>query len=785
MTKLLFIPIIIFTIAFCFTTVNAQNKLNSNSISGFVYDKTNGEALIGANVYLKSINRGSTTNSIGYFVIPDLPTGTYSLVCSYLGYQTIEIEVEIKRSGTPKLTIELNPAVIETGEVLITDRKGNVIENMFAKPVSNIELSQQQINQIPRVIEADLLRSLQTLPGVTSLSDFSSALYIRGGTPDQNLYLVDGADVYNPEHAFGIFSTFNTNAIKKVTLSKGGFGAEYGGRLSSVLDIVNLDGNRNEFEGVFNLSLLSASTTMQMPLGSLGSISGSFRRTYIDQTYAKWIDEVPEYYFYDGNIKAYLDLDERNKLSISFYNGRDDLDFKLDKDAPESISFIYNWSNTTGSVNWKHIFNTKLFSSFWFTASRFKSNFEFDDIFLTEENLISDYTLKASLEYYLLKNLNLKFGAEHKLLHEYYNQDHTDQLIHIDNHRRLSMAYLSADWQPMPELQVEAGFRSSYFDADTNFFNIDPRFSIKYRLTEESNLKFAAGVYHQYLNRLNRMFITSIWATANKYNNDSRAIHYILGYQRELGNIWEFEVETYYKKYNNLYQYNYWVGTDIEPGYFDEQGRPVYTSTENVFNRGDGESFGIEFLVRKNIGVFTGWISYSLAKSNYKFNNLNNYNYFVPRHNRTSVVNAVANINLDELMSGKRSDTRFVLGLNFVYGSGQPITVPSSAYFTHDVPDWNDLNNPHGSNSSYKLYPGEMNAFELPAYSRLDLSLTYEKDYGSWQLAPYLQIINLGARKNLWFIQYEDELEDGRIVQKIEKVNMLPLLPSLGVTIKF
>ena len=288
--------------------ITQKTTKSGTSASGFVYDESNGEALVGANVYINELKFGATTNISGYFFIPDLPTGVYTFVFSYIGYQTITKEVKVEFNKDTHVEVKLRLESIETDEVIVSDEYERVSEKLFSKPVSKIELNPAQINNIPRFVEADLLRALQTLPGITSLSDFSSALYIRGGTPDQNLYLIDGTDVYNPEHAFGIFSTFNTNAIKKVEVSKGGFGAEYGGRLSSVLDVTNLDGNRNKFEGVANISLLSASTTLQTPLGSIGSLSGSLRRTYIDQTYAKWIDEVPDYYFYDGNLKAYFDL---------------------------------------------------------------------------------------------------------------------------------------------------------------------------------------------------------------------------------------------------------------------------------------------------------------------------------------------------------------------------------------------------------------------------------------------------------------------------------------------
>jgi hypothetical protein len=773
-----------------FTSVfqNAQNGLNNSfSISGFVYDKTNGEALIGANVYIKELGVGASSNISGYFVIPDLHTGVYNLECSYIGYSSKSKQINVNELEEVHLEIWLEPNSIETQEVVVSETKERTIEKLFEKPVSKIELSPSQINNIPKVIEADLLRALQTLPGITSLSDFSSALYIRGGTPDQNLFLVDGTDVYNPEHAFGIFSTFNTNAIKKVEISKGGFGAEYGGRLSSVLDITNVDGNRNNFEGIVNVSLLSASTTLQAPIGSIGSLSGSFRRTYIDQTYAKWIDEVPAYYFYDSNLKAYFDFDRRNKVSVSFFNSKDDLDFKLDKDAKESFSFLYNWGNTTGSINWKHIFNTKIFSSFWFTASRFKSNFGFDAVQLSEENLISDYTAKASLEYYYSKELNLKFGAEQKVLHEMYDQDFVSERIYVDNRRQLTSAFAGAAYKPIERLNIEAGLRAYYFNSDTTFYNLEPRFSAKYRLTDNSNLKFAAGIYHQYINRIPRLFFTSIWTTANKYNSESESKHLVLGYQREIATLWEFEVETYYKQYTNMLQFNNHVGTVIVPTYHDEKGRPVYTSTENVFNSGDGESFGVEFLLRKDVGDLNGWVSYAWSQTNYKFASINQGNYFMPRHNRSSVINAVINADIGKMIFGlsSNSTSSWNMGVNFVYASGQPITVPGSAYYVSSMPDWNNTDNQNAGNSSYKLYPSDINSFNLPPYIRMDLSITYEKNYGSWSLSPYLQIINIGNRQNVWFVQYNEENTNDKIIQETETVTMLPLLPSIGVNIKF
>ena len=642
------------------------------------------------------------------------------------------------------------------------------------------------MSQIPQAVESDLLRSLQTLPGITSLSDFSSALYVRGGTPDQNLYLVDGTDVYNPEHAFGIFSTFNTQAIKKVTMSKGGFGSEYGGRLSSVLDVTNIDGNRKEFVGNVNVSLLSASTTLQMPVGSIGSISGSFRRTYLDQTVAKWVDDIPQYYFYDGNLKGFFDLDKSNKLTFSVFNSKDDLDFKLDPDAEESLSFLYNWGNLTGSINWKHIFSPKLFASFWTTASRFTSNFDFDAVEFKEYNKLTDYAVKGALEYYASNNLNIKFGLEQKLLHLVLEQNSNTGTIDVNVRRQHTSGYASADWKPTENLSLQFGLRANLFNTNKYDFNVAPRFTAKYRLTESSNLKFATGRYYQYLNRIPRLFFSSIWVSADENLKPSSSDHFILGYQKEIDAVYEFEVEAYYKTYKNIYQYNQLIATDVTPSGYDERGNPIYGTSQGVFTRGDGKSYGLEFMLRKDIGALTGWVSYSISKTEHEFDGINKGKKYTPRHDRTHIANAVLNTNLTELFSEDRnSKSNWILGISFVYTTGQPITTPGSAYYINPLPAWDNIPTKGDDVPGVNLYPSDINTFRLPDYIRMDVSLTWENKFETWSISPYLQIFNIGNRSNVWFINYDKSLENGQIVQKIEKTTMLPILPSIGVKINF
>jgi len=326
--------------------------------------------------------------------------------------------------------------------------------------------------------------------------------------------------------------------------------------------------------------------------------------------------------------------------------------------------------------------------------------------------------------------------------------------------------------------------RYDYFNSDKDYQNLDPRLSIKYRLTETSNLKFATGLFHQYVNRMPRLFFASIWTTADQFTAGSSAQHYILSYQKEIGQIYELEVEAFYKKYNDIHQFNHTMLTEIEADKY-ENDEPVFTESRGLFNTGDGESYGLEILLRKDYGAITGWLGYSLARTNYTFDELNQGNSYIPRHDRTSTINFVANTDLDQLWTevfGGTQDednSKWLFGMNFIYSTGQPITVPNSAYVARRLPDWTDNQN------SISLYPTQLNTVRLPDYIRMDISITWEKKYIGWTLAPYLQIFNLGNRKNVWFIEYENELKDNQVEQKIDTIGMLPILPSIGVNIKF
>ncbi len=760
-------------VGLCLGSSWAQTR--AATISGFIRDASDGEGLISATLQLDGTSIGTITNSSGYYVLPQVAPGQYVLVCTYIGYRTLRQPLAVAAGEQVKFDLSLEPEAVTTEEVVIRADSMRTSQQLYEKPISEIRLSQRQINAVPQVAEADLLRALQSLPGVLPLSDFSSALYVRGGTPDQNLYLVDGTDVYNPEHAFGIFSTFNTDAIKQVHLSKGGFGAEYGGRLSSVLDVTNLDGNREQFEGKASISLLSAKTTLQAPLGRLGSLSGSLRRTYFDQTVGRALDEVPDYYFYDGNIKVYLDLTERDKLTLSGFGGRDFLEVIFNQDATEEIGFQADWGNKTGSARWTRVFTPQLFANFWVTGSRFTSDFNLDVADVKERNLVTDFTFKGNLEHHYSQHWITRFGFEQKNLHVRFKQIFPEGLIDVGHRPEHYVGYAQGSWRPSPLWEVESGLRFNRFASDKTFNNWAPRLAVKHRLSDTVNLRGATGVYYQYLHRVPRFIATDIWTAANQYQGPSRSIHGIIGLQKEWKRNYQLEVEGYYKDYRDIYSFNQTFLSELEETSHMANGDPVFTNTKGLFHRGNGHSLGFEFMLRKDTGALTGWVAYSLARTRYEVDNVNRGNAFSPRHDRTQTINFVSNI---DLQNGWRKlhgqpklgrAGRWSLGLNFVYGTGQPFTEPGSGYIIGSSPQ---------SPRRYVEYaPTLINNIRIPAYSRMDIGLTYRRGWFSF----YLQVFNAGNRKNVWFFNYD--YEDG--LPDTDATGMLPRLPTIGFNFEF
>ncbi|RLC45184.1 MAG: TonB-dependent receptor, partial [Candidatus Cloacimonadota bacterium] len=385
------------------------SNLFAATVSGFVLDKENGERIAYSSVIIAGTNQGAITNKEGYFVINQVFTGKIEFFISHAAYNPAKV-IKMIESIDEEIffRVELDKAVIKVEGMNVKANKFEQEINSRQIKVSNVIRTTENLTSIPSIADADVFRALQVLPGVSAMSDFSSGLYVRGGSPDQNLILLDDTDVYNPSHFGGVFSTFNTDAIENVELMKGGFPANYGGRLSSVLDVTNLDGNRKEHQGVARLSLISASSTLQGPW-TKGSYMLSFRRTYID-VLANLADiEIPDYYFYDGHAKLTWDLNEKDKVTTSCYFGKDDLSMDF------GMKMSLDWGNDTITTQWIHIFNPQLFSHFALSRSHFDFNFillsESDQEF-KQGNDIVDYTVKNKFSYYPNETHNIDFGYE-------------------------------------------------------------------------------------------------------------------------------------------------------------------------------------------------------------------------------------------------------------------------------------------------------------------------------------------------------------------------------------
>ncbi len=279
--------------------------------------------------------------------------------------------------------------------------------------------------------------------------------------------------------------------------------------------------------------------------------------------------------------------------------------------------------------------------------------------------------------------------------------------------------------------------------------------------------------------------------SADKHVKDSKAAHFILGYNKQVGRLLSLETELYYKDYRDIYIFDQNFVAKVMPTYYLPDGRPVYASSEHLLTGGSGRSYGLEILLRKDVGAVTGWVSYALSRTTYDFGGINQGNSFVPRQDRTSVVNFVMNGNVGNIFGGRwneeqvKSSSNWLLGLNFVYTTGQPITVPASSYYVNTMPDWNYYDPGSEDLPNYKLYPGAINTYRLPYYMRLDVSVTWEKSLGRWTLSPYLQVFNIGNRQNVWFINYSSREVNGAIIQEVDEITMLPILPTIGVTVRF
>ena len=726
-------------------------SVRAATLSGFIADRSNGESLPYANVVLKGADRpiGALSNVDGYYAIQGVPEDiSYVLTISYIGYISFQDTLSFRAGETRRLDVQLKPELIVVEEIVVEGKREE--EEQLIQP-GFVEVETAKIREMPAIGEADILRSLHLLPGIQAASDISSGLYIRGGGPDQTLILLDQMPLYNPSHAFGFFSTFNPDAIRDMSLHKGAYPAKYGGRLGSVLDVHNKDGNRKGFDASGGISLIAARLTLEGPTPK-GSWMVSGRRTYIDPLLSFIRDEdtdVPTYYFYDLNAKLNQDFSDNDKVQISGYFGRDDLSFDVDEDS----FFGIRWGNTAFLGKWTHVFSPALFGNFVVAGSDYASKIELNilDTPILLSNSITDFTIKGDVDWFAAHDHAISGGflATHYDFKFYQEFNRSSQFDLRLTPNLLSM-YVQDHWQPGSATDIRLGMRSSYFSAGDRF-HVEPRLSMSYR-RGNWRWKAAGGSFHQYLQLVTTELFSGgdYWVPLDESVMPGRSWQGVAGVEWEPSERYQATVEAYYTDMANLIVLDNRIAADIDA-----------KNVEDTFvSGGTGYATGVEVFLQRRTGRLTGWIGYTLGWTRRTFAELNQGKAFPPKYDRRHDVSFVSNYRLG----------RWSLGANYVYGTGQAFT-PASARYSLRSPAV-----PHRQIENLVL-PSDRNSARLLPYQRLDLNVKVRFRAFEVNGEFYVQVFNVFNRRNEWFVIFDESDPD--------VVKMLPIVPTLGINFNF
>jgi outer membrane receptor protein involved in Fe transport len=747
-----FLSFIFFLSLFRMTVAQAQSA--TSVVSGYITDVATGESLIGASVSIVGTGIGTVANTSGFYSLPKAPVGKIQIKFLYLGYKPAVKTVNLEAGKAVSLNVGLTSDAVQAKEIVVEGKADEKREESVQTGL--IKVQPLAVQQLPKIGETDLFRALKLLPGIKSGSEISSGLYIRGGAPDQNLILLDGNTVYNPNHLFGFFSTFNLDAVKDIQIIKGGFPAEYGGKMSAVVDVTDKDGNRNNWQGAGGVSIVASRLTLEAPLGDFGSAMISGRRTYLDillsQLNKTSKDPLPQYYFYDLTGKINLDLSPKDKITISGYFGSDNLDYKLDANKPDKITL--DWGNKTYSAKWGRLVTNQLFSQLIVSGSSYTANATntISGIDARFNEAIRDYTIKNDWDYYATSDHSIKAGLfftkyEFSVGSQFngsFNQAFDAKPIYVGG-------YVQDNWKASVRLNVQAGLRYNYFSSGA-YSRIEPRLSSTYSLTNDIKLKAAWGQYYQYTNllALGNLDFIDIWTPVGPDLKPGKATQYILGVELPVARNLTLSVETYYKDLSNV--------TETKP-----QGQINFDTLSSSFYKGDGRAYGIEFFLQKQTGELTGWVGYTLSRTERSVSDIDNGSYFVPKYDRTHDLSATLSYNLG---------SNWRLGSNFVYQTGQAYSLPGSRY-TVSTPD---------GTFDY-VHPGLRNNARLEPYHRLDVNFDKSFTWLGMACDGSLNIYNVYNHRNVWYRSFD--ASDFTIPTKVQDVRLLPLIPTLEISFKF
>ena len=768
--------IIIFFISVIFLFCTEERADDNVIISGIVKNGESGEALIGASILIKELpGTGVSTNAYGFYSLT-IPKGNYTLIVRYIGFKT---KVELITLITSRiLNIQLEPEPIRVKEVIVTGERSN--ENVTSMEIGSNKLEIKQIQSIPVLLgEKDILKTIQLLPGIKSEGEGGAGFYARGGGVDQNLILLDEAPVYNSAHLLGFLSVFNSDALKDVTVITGGLPAEYGGRLSSVLDIRTNDGNNKELGGSGGIGLLTSRLMLEGPIvKDQGSFIISARRTYADLFLRLSSDTLinrTSLYFYDLNIKANYSIGESDRIFLSGYLGRDNFNY------PNAFGF--NWGNATATARWNHIFGQNLFSN----TSLIFSNYSYSNNVSTGVNQfqitsgIRDFNLKFDFQYFIKSTSNMKFGVN-SIYHTFLpgtvttgSTIFTNSLSVPNKFAFENAVYFSHELEPLTNFKINYGFRLSMFnlmgpgtfysyDASGNtidttsypssqfvktFTSLEPRVSANYIINESSSVKASYTRTAQYLHLLSNSTTNNpsdLWVPSSNNVKPQYCDQYSVGYFKNLyDNEYEASIELYYKNMINLIDYKNGADLQLNP------------YVESLLLTGKGRSYGAELLIRKKYGAFTGWIGYTLSKTQSIFDQINDGNPFNARQDRTHDISVVGIYELNDT---------WTFSATWVYNTGNAVTFPSGNY-------WVD--------GRLVPYYTERNGYRMPAYHRLDLSAT-------WNLDPHsnlnFSVYNAYDRWNAYSIIFRQDPNDPNKTQALQ-ITFFPIIPSVTYNFAF
>lgn len=803
--------------------------LGQNSISGIISDAESGETIPNAVVLIKGSTVGTTSNLDGHFTLLNI-TKSNIIEVRYLGYENFTAALD---------TIDLNQIFeiqLSTGsrkleEIVIQGEKDQMVR--MSENISQVSISPIQVQALPGIGEKDIFRSFQLLPGISGTSESSSGLFVRGGTPDQNLITFDGFTVYHVDHFYGFFSAFNSNAIKDVQLYKGGFEAKFGGRISSVMEVTGKSGNTNGLGIQGGISPISSNLTIEAPLfNGKGSFLIAGRRSYTDIIQSKLFDDInglfqsepesdggglapvndlflrnqndPVFYFYDLNAKLTFRPSRKDVISLSFYNGQDNLDNSREVDdetfgdaiigrfndvgltpvgegVAESIDLfnhtddILKWGNYGTSLKWSRQWSKRFYTN---SVAAYSNYFSRRDLLSAtslsvndttininvstlEDNDLKEYMFRWDGEYLVNESNSLEFGfqlSSNRVRYDFILNDSTT-IIGRDDKGFVGSAYIQ-DKLKLGRLEVNAGIRLNQFDVTEEVY-VEPRLSAVYRLSDKLRLKSAWGIYHQFVNRIVREDISTgsrdFWLIADdQLNPVSKATHYVAGIAYETDG-WLFDIEGFYKDMSGLSEFSLRFSGAISN---NNGQQDLNLSANQLFFSGTGIAKGLEFLAQKKIGKYTGWAGYTLSQVEHNFPGLND-GVFYALHDQRHELKLVSKVEIG----------RWDLASTFVYGSGKPYTAPVGSYQIELL---------DGSVGNF-ISIGDKNTFRLPSYQRLDISATFNFELGKVDTSLGLSVFNFLGHQNIWYKEFQ--VITGEIIET--DVNYLGFIPSVFINFKF